>query len=188
MKILSILLCLSAASLHANEPVVIDSGHNSYTASVETVKGIAEMEFNDGNFGNASFLCEYLEKRGVDDQKFKLIWAASQNRIGNWTKAEKLYVGVVNHKRASKKQKSLACVYLAKQQTELTSKENYADMAVSYSKSDFVMEMVGQIYKDLEIDAIGRGDTVKAEYYKHKYEEFIKSSVVKYHETPVGKF
>jgi hypothetical protein len=176
MKIIVFLLCLLSGRLFAAEMLIVDAGSDSNMASTETAKFLAESEFADGNFGSASFLCEYLEKRNVDDPKFKLLWATAQGRIGNWTKAEKLYLRVVNHKKSTKKQKSLACVYLSKQQTEVKSKEEYADMAIGFSKNDLVVEMVGQIYKDLELDAISKADMKKAEYYKAKYEEFLKNS------------
>jgi hypothetical protein len=176
MKIVSLFLCLLLRPLFAIETFVVDMNSNTNVASVEVVKEFAESEFTDGNFGSASFLCEYLEKRNVDDPKFKLIWATAQSKIGNWNKAETLYLKVVHHNRASKRQKSLACVYISKQQTDTKAKEEYATLAVKYSADELVIDMVSQIYRDLEIDALSRSDAKKAEYYRTKYEEFIKNS------------
>ena len=81
-------------------------------------------------------------------------------------------------------------IWLAeKQQIEPKNREIYADMALGYYKNNFVVEMVSQIYKDLEIDALVRDDKDKAVYYKFKYDEFIKTIIPeKNHEAEVGKF
>lgn len=189
MKVLVLFFYLLSTRLCAGEVILVDAHSNMNMASIETTKQFVEMEFADGNFGNVSFLCEYLEKRNVDEPKYKLLWAASQNRIGNWTKAEKLYLGVINHKKSTNRQKSLACVYLSKQQINSKDKEAYANMAVSYSKNDLVIEMISEIYRDLQIDAISKSDSKKAEYYKQKYLEFMKDSLLeKKHETEMGDF
>jgi hypothetical protein len=176
--------------LMAAEPILlIDAKSNTDNSHLESAMQVAEMEFADGNFGSTSFLCEYLEKNKIDDPKYKLMWAASQSRIGNWNKAEQLYLAVAKHKKATKQQKSLAYVYLSKQQTDAKTKEAYADMATTFAKDSLVTEMVSEIYRGLMVDALTRSDVKKAEYYKQKYSEFMKTSAKeKKDETKVGNF
>jgi len=146
---------------------------------VKMVKQLVEDEYAEGNFGISSFLCEHLEKNNIDDPRMKLIWATSQSRIGNFAKAEKLYLSVVQHNEASNKQKSIACLYLSKQLSNNEDKEKYADMAFKYSKNDLVVDMVSEIYKDLETQALSKLDEKKAEYYRNKHQEFIKKSTTR---------
>jgi hypothetical protein len=147
--------------------------------TLDAIKELAQKEFEDGNFGSASYMCEYLEKQNINDPKYHLLWATSQSRMENWAKAEKLYVKVVNNEKATKQQKSLACLYLAKQQIDTSSKEKYADMAMSYYNNDFVLEMVSQIYKDLELVSIIDEDKEMVAYYRKKYAQFIKTMPIR---------